>query len=53
MEKMIEASKGMIGNPMIYSLTDWLTSNAAAIDMREPLFSPLLDKNKKENDKMR
>ena len=42
MEKMAEECQNLLGSAMIYSLTLWLTSNIAAIDMNEPVYSPLL-----------
>eukprot|EP00026_Physarum_polycephalum_P001466 Phypoly_transcript_01468.p1 GENE.Phypoly_transcript_01468~~Phypoly_transcript_01468.p1 ORF type:complete len:1115 (-),score=201.06 Phypoly_transcript_01468:28-3165(-) len=45
-EKMAEECRTMLGNPMIYSLTLWLTSNIAAIDANAPIVSPLLEQAK-------
>ena len=42
MEKMAEECQNLLGSAMIYSLTLWLTSNIAAINMNEPVYSPLL-----------
>lgn len=53
MEKMVEECKeSLLGSAMIYSLTVWLTSNVAAIDMNEPIYSALLIREKeKEREK--